>query len=143
MFSNSAKYALKAILYLALHSNEEKRLMVKDIHGPINVPKTYLAKLLQELARHGIVSSIKGPKGGFYISKKNKLQPVSRIIDIIDGKKRLESCLLSLEDCDQEKPCPLHQLFVPARSKLINGLENKTIEDLSHELRDKKAFLPI
>lgn len=44
MFSNTAKYAIKACLYLAVNSNEEKKLVIKDIAEPINVPMAYIAK---------------------------------------------------------------------------------------------------
>jgi Rrf2 family protein len=134
---------MKAVLYLALHSNEEKRIMVKDMYETINVPKTYLAKLLQELVRHDLVSSLRGPKGGFYLNENNRKNPIAEVVRIIDGKKRVESCLLSLEDCNEKKPCPLHQMFVPARTKLLKNLERKSIEELSKDLRDKKAFLPL
>ena len=143
MFSNSAKYALKAVLYLALHSDDTKRVMIKDMHAKINVPQSYLAKLLQELSRHDLVSSTRGPKGGFYLSKANRNEPLAKIIHVIDGKKRLETCLLSLEDCNKEKPCPLHKIFMPARSKLVQSLEKKTIADLSLDLLNKKSFLPL
>ena len=66
MFSNSSKYAIRAILFLALNSNEEKKIMVKNLSGKINVPHAYTAKILQELSRHNLVSSTKGPKGGFW-----------------------------------------------------------------------------
>ena len=143
MFSNSTKYALKAVLFLALHSDESKRVMVKDMHEKINAPQSYLAKLLQELSRHDLVSSTRGPKGGFYLSDANKKEPIAKIINVIDGKKRLESCLLSLEDCNHEKPCPLHGLFMPTRSKLVQSLERKTIADLATDLKNKKTFLPL
>ncbi|MDB4293282.1 Rrf2 family transcriptional regulator [Maribacter sp.] len=143
MFSNSAKYAMKAVLYLALHSDESKRIAVKNMSVNINVPKAYLSKILQALSRHDLVSSSKGPHGGFYLSEGNRREPIGKIVNIIDGKKRLETCLLSLEDCNAETPCPLHGLFVPARTKLIKSLEHKTIEDLSKDLKNKKAFLPL
>lgn len=143
MFSNSTKYALKAVLYLAVHSSEEKRIMVKDMHESINVPKAYLSKLLQELSRHQLVSSSRGPKGGFYLSDENRKVPMAKIVYAVDGKKRVESCLLSLKDCNAEKPCPLHYIFVPTRSKFIEVLKEKTIDDLSKELRNKSAFLPL
>src|SRR5210317_1521057 len=108
MLSNSSKYAIKAVLYLSLHSNESKKIMVKDIAEPINVPKAYIAKLLQELVKEGLVSSTRGPKGGFYLSKENNNQKVVSILTVIDGEKRLTSCLLSLEQCNEDKPCPLH-----------------------------------
>lgn len=142
MFSNSAKYALKAVLYLAVNSSEENRIMVKDMFEAINVPKTYLAKLLQELVRHKLVSSSRGPKGGFYLNEQNRVRPIAEVINVIDGRKRLESCLLSMEDCNYDKPCPLHHMFVPSRSQLIENLERKTIDDLAEDLKNKRAFLP-
>lgn len=143
MLSNSSKYALKAVLFLALHTNENNKMMVKDISERINVPKAYIAKLLQELSKRKILSSTKGPKGGFYINEANKNQPIIKIIDIIDGKKRIESCVLSLEDCNEHKPCPLHALINPSRSKMIVLLESKTIKDLAKDLELNKAFLPV
>lgn len=143
MFSNSSKYAIKAVLYLALNSSEENKIMVKDIAAPINVPQAYIAKLLQELSRQNIISSTRGPKGGFYLSEDNKNQPLKKIVSVIDGEKRLTSCLLSLENCDDNKPCPLHKLAAPLRTKLLENLEHKTICDLAQEVRRGKAFLPL
>jgi len=143
MFSNSSKYAIKAVLFLALNSSEEKKIMVKDIAEPINVPQAYIAKLLQELSRQNVISSTKGPKGGFYLSEADKTQPLKRIIYVIDGENRIASCLLSLEACNEEKPCPLHKTVAPLRAELLNSLENKTICDLAKDVREGKAFLPL
>ena len=143
MFSNSSKYAIKAVLYLALNSNEEKKIMVKDIANPINVPQAYIAKLLQELSRQILISSTRGPKGGFYLSDDDKKQPLKRIVIAIDGEKRLTSCLLSLESCDDKKPCPLHKLVAPLRIQLLDSLENKSICDLAKDVKDGNSFLPL
>lgn len=143
MFSNSSKYAIKAVLFLALESSEEKKIMVKDISDPINVPQAYIAKLLQELSRQKIISSVRGPKGGFYLSEEDKKQPLIKIVNVIDGEKRLTSCLLSLENCNENKPCPIHKMAAPLRAQLLDNLENKTICDLAKDVRDGEAFLPL
>ena len=143
MFSNSSKYALKAVLYLAVHTDENTKMMVKDISERINVPKAYLAKLLQELSKRKIISSTRGPKGGFYINPSNKNQTLMQIIEVIDGKKKMESCVLGLEDCNEQKPCPIHRLISPSRSKMIALLESKTINDLATDLELNKVFLPV
>lgn len=143
MFTNSSKYAIKAVLYLALHASEVNKFMVKDIAEPINVPKAYLAKLLQDLSRHNIVSSTRGPKGGFYLSEENKALVVMDIVNVIDGKKKMESCLLSLKDCNKDRPCPLHHKIINSRSNMISSLETTTIKELSETLSNKKAFLPL
>jgi Rrf2 family protein len=143
MLSNSSKYALKAVLYLALHTDENNKMMVKDISERITLPKAYIAKLLQELSKRKIISSTRGPKGGFYVTPSNKNETVMQIIEVIDGKKRMETCMLGLEDCNEQKPCPIHRLISPSRSKMITLLENKTINDLAKDLELNKTFLPV
>lgn len=143
MISNSSKYALKAVLYLSLHSNEFQKIMVKDISKPINVPQAYIAKLLQELVKQGLVSSTRGPKGGFYLSKKNNDEKVINILKIIDGEKRLTNCVLSLEQCNKEKPCPLHHILSPSRQNILKELKEKSISDLAMAVKKGEAFLPL
>jgi Rrf2 family protein len=143
MLSNSSKYAVKAVLFLALHSDEDNKIMVKDIAKPINVPQAYIAKLLQKLVKENLVSSTRGPKGGFYLNEDNINQPVINILTVIDGEKRLTSCLLSIEKCNEEKPCPLHHILSPSRKKILKSLNEKTIKDLTIDIEFGKAFLPL
>jgi len=143
MFSNSSKYALKAVLYLAVHSNENKKVMVKDIAEPINVPQAYVAKLLQELSKQNIISSTRGVYGGFYLTKLNFEHPIIDIIYAIEGKNKMNSCLLSLEKCNEQVPCPLHHLANPMRSQLIDTLKHKTIGDLVEDIKSGVTFLPL
>ncbi|MDU8886494.1 Rrf2 family transcriptional regulator [Yeosuana sp. MJ-SS3] len=143
MFSNSVKYALKAVLYLAIHSSEDKKIMVKELNKPINVPKAYIAKLLQELSKQNIISSTRGIKGGFYLTKENSKQNLMNVIYAIDGDYRMKSCMLSLSHCNQNKPCPLHHIVSPMRDKLIEAFNKKTIKELSLEIEKGITFLPI
>lgn len=143
MFSNSAKYALKAVLFLAVNSNEDKKVMVKDISKPINVPQAYITKLLQQLVKENMLSSTRGPKGGFYLSEENKKISIIDVINIVDGEQRIESCMLSLEKCNEETPCPLHKLSNPSRSLLIKRLNNITINELALDVKTGHAFLPL
>lgn len=143
MLSKSSKYALKAVLYLAVNSNEDNRIMVKEISKPINVPQAYIAKLLQKLSKLGMISSIRGPKGGFYLSADNMKQSILSIIYAIDGSEKLNSCLLSLKKCNEVDPCPLHQIANPNRSTLINILNQKTVSDLALEIESGKSSLPL
>ena len=143
MLSNSSKYAIKAVLYLALNSNENNKVMVKDICAPINVPQAYIAKLLQLLSKENLISSTRGPSGGFYLNDNNRKQSIMSIVNVIDGEKKFNSCMLSLKECDDEKPCPMHKIAHPYLSKLLNRLNEKTIEDLSIEIRSGESFLPL
>ncbi|GAA3601323.1 RrF2 family transcriptional regulator [Flavivirga amylovorans] len=143
MLSNSSKYAIKAVLFLALNASEKKKVMVKNISKPINVPQAYIAKLLQPLVKEKIVSSARGPKGGFYLDETNLEQPIISIVNIIDGEKRLNSCLMSLKKCNEEKPCPLHNELSASRAQILNNLRSRTIKDLVKEVKLGNAFLPL
>ena len=143
MLSNSSKYALKGVLFLAMHSSEENKIMVKDIASPINVPQAYIAKLFQELSKANIISSTRGPKGGFYLNDENKNQPVINVLKVIDGEKRLTSCMLSLKNCDEEKPCPLHHVLSYSRGEIFKNLKTLTIKELAEDVRKGNSFLPL
>lgn len=143
MISNSSKYAIRAVLYLALHSSGSHKILAKDISSLTNIPKAYLAKLLQELSRHNIVSSVKGPGGGFYLSEDNKKIPLMKIIQVIDGDNRLTSCMLSLQECDEKHPCPMHDLVGNTKVNFVKNLEQNTVEDLVKDIHKGKSFLPL
>ncbi len=141
MLSNSSKYALKAVLYLAHKTDESQKLMVKDLYEPTEVPKAYLAKLLQTLSKQNIISATKGPKGGYYLTKENKENPVYRVIEVIDGNQRLEACVLGIEECNADHPCPLHEYVGPTRTLLLNTLKRMTIGELALDLKKGTSFL--
>ncbi|MCJ7468640.1 MAG: Rrf2 family transcriptional regulator [Maribacter sp.] len=143
MLSNSTKYAIKAVLYLALYSNENQKIMAKDISQSIAVPQAYLSKLLQELSRHNIVSSTKGPRGGFFLNEENRNNPLIKIVNVIEGHQKIQSCLLSLENCNEKRPCPLHELVAPSKKKLLKSLQGKTIAQISGDIDKGITFFPL
>lgn len=143
MLSNSCKYALKAVLYLAVHSRLDHKILAKDISKPINVPQAYTAKLLQELSRRTIVSSAKGPHGGFYLTEENKDNTLLAVVEVIDGAKHLDSCMLSLNACNQDHLCPIHELAGSFKRDFIKRLEATTIRDLVADIAVQKTFLPL
>ncbi len=70
MLSNACKYDIRSMLYLVLHTDETKKIGVKKIAEDLDTPQPFLAKLLQQLTRSRLVSSTKGPNGGFFYPKK-------------------------------------------------------------------------
>lgn len=143
MLSNSSKYALKGVLYLAVNATVSKKILAKDLAEPINVPPSYIAKILQELGRHGIVSSVKGPHGGFYLDEDNLQTQLIKIVDVIDGEQRLRSCMLSLQECDADNPCPLHHLVGNTKTAFIENLEKTTISQMVIEIKEGRSILPL
>ena len=141
MFSKSCEYAIKATIHLCMETKDGGRLSIAEISEAIDSPEPFTAKILQTLARHGIISSAKGPGGGFFIESKAEPINVIEIIDLIDGKHAFERCGLGLKECDANHPCPIHNEFASYSSRLKKLLETKTIQEFSKEIKEGRAFL--
>jgi len=143
MLSRASKYAILSTLFLAEHSNEERKISVKEIAESIDVPSPFLAKLFQQLVRGKIISSTKGPHGGFYLSEKNKNKNVLDIIDNIDGLNKLNGCFMGLNECDSANPCPVHFIVVPFKNNILAKFRDLTIMEFSKEISDKGSLLTL
>ena len=143
MLSNASKYAILSTLYLAQHSNEKRKISVKEIAENIDVPNPFLAKLFQQLVRGKIISSTKGPHGGFFLSEKNKQKNVLDIIDNIDGLNKLNGCFMGLHECDSTNPCPVHFIVVPFKNNIFAKFRDLTIMEFSQEIIDSKTLLTL
>ena len=143
MLSRASKYAILSTLYLAEHSSEKKKISVKDIANRIDVPSPFLAKLFQQLVRGRIISSTKGPNGGFYLNKENEQMTVCDIIENIDGLNRLNDCFLGLDKCDADNPCPVHFIVEPFKNSILGKFRDKTIMEFAKEITDKGRVLTL
>lgn len=143
MLSNSSKYAIKAALFLALDVNKNRKVGVKEIAAAIDVPVPFLAKLLQDLARKKIISSTKGPKGGFFLTKENKAHKLLVIVEHIDGLSKFEECLLGLKECNSEKPCPIHSMVQPLKKTFFNEMNGNSIAQFAMKVQEGKTFLSL
>ncbi len=141
MLSKSSKYAIRAALYLSLNSSEEKKYSPKEIGTAMDIPVHFLAKTLQELTKRKLISSVKGRNGGFYLTEENKQNTLISIVDSIDGVYKFQECILGLPKCSNENPCSIHHTISPLRQKFIEELTFKTIDDLTKEIIDGKAYI--
>ncbi len=141
MFSKSTEYALRAVVFLAKHTSEEERLGRKAIAEQMGFPEPYLAKILQHLVKRKIIHSVKGPNGGFYVT--DEIMQIS-LLDIIDANEGLaffKRCGLGLVECDEEKPCPIHNEYGVFREGLYKMLSDKKVKDVLDDLETGVAFI--
>ncbi|GGK43948.1 MULTISPECIES: RrF2 family transcriptional regulator [Flavobacteriaceae] len=143
MLSRASKYAILSTLFLAEHVKDNKKLSVRVIAETIDVPSPFLAKLFQQLVKGKIISSTKGPHGGFYLTKKNQQKTVLDIIENIDGLQRLNECFLGLSECDGSNPCPVHFIVEPFKNSILGKFRDKTIMEFSEEIVSKGRKLSI
>ena len=143
MVSKTAKYAIKAVIYLALYSDESNKILTRDIFEKIQVSESYLAKILQDLSRHGIISSTKGRKGGFYLSSENYERSLMEIVRVLDGDQYLDSCVLGISQCDMQNPCPLHDMVGKEKTEFNKALQQTKIKDVIQRLQDQEVRFPL
>lgn len=143
MLSNASKYALRAVLYLAQNSSEKKKFGAKAIAEELETPQPFLAKLLRQLASNKLVSSTKGPKGGFYLTDVDKENYLWDIIVCIDGGYKFEQCFLGLSKCDSKNPCPVHYVVAPFKDKILKEFKEKTIDELTEGIKVNNTLISL
>ena len=142
MFSKATEYALRATIYIAQKSSEEKKLGIDEISKAIDSPKPFTAKILQALTKgNKVVSSVRGPNGGFFLTEKAKKLPVRSILQAMGEDELLEKCVLGLKLCSELQPCPMHAQYKSVKQQLIKLFVTKTIEQLVADTQNGAVFI--
>lgn len=141
VFSKSCQYGIRAVLFLAVHSGSDHKVGVSELAEALEVPRHFLAKILQQLSRHHIISSVKGPSGGFYLSEDNLDATLDQVVESIDGPEMFHSCILGLPECSSENPCPLHFQAYGYREGLSYQLRNQPIRELAAKIQREELKL--
>lgn len=142
MFSKACEHGIKAIIYIATQSMEEKRVKIGDVVERTGSPEAFTAKVLGALTKHNIVNSHTGPFGGFDIDKSRMKEiKVIEIVQAIDGDSIFNGCGLGLKECSNVQPCPMHNKFVKVRSEIKQMLKSTNIYDLAMGIKSGKTVL--
>ncbi|WP_217605612.1 Rrf2 family transcriptional regulator [Chitinophaga sp. GbtcB8] len=141
MFSKTCEYAIRAMIFIAQQSKSDVRVGVKDIAKGIGSPEHFIAKILQDLGRKGLVLSLKGPTGGFYLDNRTLKCTLADIVKAIDGDKLFSGCGLGLEYCSDVKPCPLHHEFKKIREDIYKTLQSTKLDEFHDQLAKSIGFL--
>lgn len=143
MFSKACEYGIRAVIYIAQQSAERgQRVGLRDIATEIDSPEAFTAKVLQQLVRAGLVTSVKGPTGGFELTAEQRHTVTLRqLVVAIDGSDLLQGCALGLPQCSAQQPCPLHYQFLPIRDQLNEVLRTCTIGELASKVHEGLGFL--
>jgi Rrf2 family protein len=141
MLSNTCKTAVKAVIYLASKFESGENAGIKEIAEFINASEHTVGKLLQTLVKQGVVNSMKGPAGGFYMSKEQRKQPIVNIVEAIDGKNMFKECGLGLSKCSESHPCPIHNEYKEIKKLLEKLFNTKKVVDLCDPVNSGLAHL--
>jgi Rrf2 family protein len=142
MFSKTAEYALRATIFIAQKGTINNKLGIEEVAKAIGSPQSFTAKILQMLTKDNrVVSSARGPHGGFYMTTQSKKQPALVILEAVGEDSVLRKCVLGLNQCSETKPCPMHAEYKLIKEKLIYLFENKTIQHLADETGKENIFI--
>jgi Rrf2 family protein len=136
MFSQTAEYALRAVVYLA--SQPESARTVHQIADVTKVREGYLAKVMQSLSRAGLVTSQRGLGGGFTLARPADKLTIFDVIQAVDPIRRITQCPLGLKG--HINLCPLHRRLDHAMYLVERALRESTLAELLAEPSSKKGI---
>lgn len=142
MFSKTTEYALRATIYIAQKGSTDKKLAIGEIAKAIDSPPSFTAKILQLLtADNRIISSVRGPNGGFYITEKAKTLPIRFVLEALGDDEVFSKCVLGLKLCSEINPCPMHSQYKKIKAQITHLFETKTIKSLAEEIQSGESFI--
>jgi Rrf2 family iron-sulfur cluster assembly transcriptional regulator len=129
MLSSTSDYALRATLLLARHQGG-RPLRADEIAEATAAPRNYMAKTLNALAKAGIVTSARGPLGGFALACPPHDLTIARVIDCFDEARPQRPCLLGNGPCDVSRPCTAHGRWTAIKDARRALFSDTTVADL-------------
>ena len=132
LLSQKAKYALRALLYLARQPGE--LVMVGEIAEQQNVPHKFLELIMLELRKHGLLFSQRGRNGGYVLTRPAEAITFGEVIRIMDGPLAPLPCASVLgyrrcADCQDERTCEIRKLMCSVRNAVADILDNTSLAD--------------
>lgn len=138
MFSQTAEYALRAVVYLAAQQGAART--TQEIAQATKVPTGYLSKVMQNLGRKRLVQSQRGLHGGFTLARSPEELTVYDVIQAVDPIERYRSCPLGIKD--HVNLCPLHRRLDQSMKLVEDALRQSSIAELLAE-PEKARGIPI
>ncbi|MEW6511987.1 MAG: Rrf2 family transcriptional regulator [Bacteroidota bacterium] len=134
LFSRPCEYALQAVIYLAM-KKEGERTSIRELTAALRIPYHFLAKILQDLTRKGLLSSLKGPAGGFALEMPAKEITLFHIVEAIDGVEFTQRCVMGFQECSGNHPCSVHDSWAELRDSIYRMLVERNIEEMAGDMK--------
>ena len=128
LVTRKTDYAVRCILYLA--QAKEQVANVTEVSRQMHIPKTFLAKIFQKLAKAGLVASQRGMNGGFRLAKEPRKISLLDIMEAIQGPLCVNVCAVDRKKCKRSAVCSVHPFWVELRQEMNQRLKEQTIDRL-------------
>lgn len=130
--SKKADYGLIAMKHLANH-RQEHACSANEIAEEYGISATLMAKVLQKLAKHGLVAAKHGSTGGYQLTRQADKISALEVLTAIDGPVLITSCVTSHGNCDATERCSVKEPLQKVNESILNVLSMVTIAHLSEE----------
>jgi len=134
IFSRQCEYALQATSYLALKPAGQ-RTSIKELTRKLSIPYHFLGKILQDLTYKGLLTSQKGPTGGFALAMPANEITLFHIVDAIDGNDFLHKCVMGFPECSGKNPCAVHDKWGGLRDGIYTMLVSRNIAQVAKDMK--------
>jgi len=144
MISQKARYALRALLYLAVRG-ESAPIQIAEIAESEKIPRKFLEAILLELKKTGIVRSHRGRAGGYSLGRPAKDISFADVLRVTDGPLALSPCVSVMayrkcDDCFEETVCAIRKALLAARDATAEILESRNLATAAQQLRRSGAL---
>ena len=139
LYSKGCEYALRALTYAA-RQNEDARFRASDVCKQTGVPESSSRKIIQALVQGGFLRAVRGPDGGYVLSRNPDRITLLDVIRAVDWNDMFDRCVLRLPVCGTKQPCPLHETRLSAKQRLIEQLERKTLQELAEAAHHDRSM---
>ena len=128
LVTRETDYAVRTVLYLA--KNRDRTASVTEVAHAMQIPKSFLAKLLQRLVRSHILTSSRGVNGGFQLAQKPSEITLLSIMEAVQGPAGINVCAIDSKRCKLSSTCAVHPVWVEMRKEVEKRLKRETIAKL-------------
>lgn len=139
LYSKGCEYTLRALI-CGLDLAKDGGFRVEDACRKARVPESFTRKGFQRLVHGGVLITLRGPGGGYYLNGEAAAISVLQIVKVVDGGETYERCVMGLSQCGDEAPCPLHPVWKRMKQKLTGELGRTTLHQMMTALRKKEAL---
>ncbi len=133
--SRRGDYAVRAMLDVATRP-ADRMTVTKEIALRQDIPPIFLTKIVSSLSRAGLLRTYRGVAGGVALGKPADQISLLQIIEAVDGPIYINRCLIRRGECDRDRTCPAHELWVQAQGELLGLLANKSLADLARRAQE-------
>ncbi len=128
LINRDTDYAVRALRYLAQH--KDGAVSVARMAPELEVPRPYLRRILQELARQGILESYRGRRGGFRLHRSPEEISLADVIELFQGKLDFPPCVVHGQLCRNSPTCPVRQTIKECEDLVLRRLRHTTLASL-------------